>query len=143
MDYRLSVSLVVVRGQGKDKEVLTVTSRKWGGSSLPGGKLDPGETFDQAAARELEEETGCRPTKLKQLGAVEHKPVASDPNRNHWLCMCYEAEIGDQEPRQSEEGTVPSWVPAKAVLDTNIYRDFTRQILLRVGLLKPPPPMSW
>jgi 8-oxo-dGTP pyrophosphatase MutT (NUDIX family) len=130
MNYRLSVSILVPRY----KKILVVSSRKWGGFSLPGGKVDPGETFEQAARRELVEETGCEALKLVSLGAVEHEPVATDPNRNRWLCMCYTAEIGNQEPKQNEEGTIPRWVSPQDVSDQSLYRDFTRGLLDRAGI---------
>ena len=130
MDYRHSVSIVIQR-EGK---VLVVSSRKWGGFSLPGGKVDPGETFEQAARRELLEETGVEALELTSLWAREHPPVATDPNRNHWLCMCYVAEIGDQEPKQCEEGTIPRWVDPREIANESLYRDFTRQIMTRAGI---------
>jgi 8-oxo-dGTP pyrophosphatase MutT (NUDIX family) len=34
---------------------------------IPGGSLEPGESFAQAASRELEEETGIRPNNLMEL----------------------------------------------------------------------------
>lgn len=39
-------------------EVLVVRRPKYGDWSLPKGKLDPGETWRQAAVREVKEETG-------------------------------------------------------------------------------------
>ena len=47
---------VVVR----DGEVLVVHRPEYDDWTLPKGKLDPGETFEQAALREVEEETGFR-----------------------------------------------------------------------------------
>jgi ADP-ribose pyrophosphatase YjhB (NUDIX family) len=130
MKYRLSVAIVVQR----EDKILVVSSRKWGGFSLPGGKLDPGETFDQAAKREFLEETGCEITSLASLGAIEHQPVDSDPNRDHWLCMCYTAEIGNQKPKQSEEGTVPRWASHQEVAEGILYRKLTAQIIARAGI---------
>ncbi|MFT8872424.1 MAG: NUDIX hydrolase [Sporolactobacillus sp.] len=45
---------------------------------VPAGKLEPGEAPDAAAARELEEETGCRCRKLEQIASFYTTPGFSD-----------------------------------------------------------------
>ena len=42
---------------------------------IPGGMVDPGETPEQAAARELLEETGYRAERLEALGSVNPNPA--------------------------------------------------------------------
>lgn len=130
LPYRRSVSIVAKR----NGQVLVVSSRKWGGFSLPGGKIDPGETPDQAAVREFREETGCEIVDLKPLGEIEHNPVAQDPDRNKWLCRCYVADIGDQEPRQNEDGTIPRWATPDEIRESSLYRSLTVRILEWAGL---------
>lgn len=49
---------------------------------IPGGMLDPGEDALTAAGRELEEETGFRPARVKLLG-VSHPNPAIFGNRLH------------------------------------------------------------
>jgi 8-oxo-dGTP diphosphatase len=44
----------------RDGEVLLVHRPKYDDWTLPKGKLDPGESWEQAALREVEEETGLR-----------------------------------------------------------------------------------
>jgi 8-oxo-dGTP diphosphatase len=51
---------VVWRRYEGDLQVLLVHRPKYDDWSLPKGKLDPGETFEQAAEREVWEETGLR-----------------------------------------------------------------------------------
>ena len=41
---------------------------------LPAGSIDPGETPEQAAVRELREETGYKPGKLERLGGFYAAP---------------------------------------------------------------------
>lgn len=45
---------------------------------IPAGKLDPGETPEACAVRELEEETGYRAGRLEKLGAIWTSPGFTD-----------------------------------------------------------------
>ena len=51
---------VVVRQSAASPEVLVVHRPRYDDWSLPKGKRDPGETDEQCAVREVEEETGVR-----------------------------------------------------------------------------------
>jgi len=51
---------VVWRRHRDEVQILLVHRPKYDDWSLPKGKLDPGETFEQAAEREVREETGLR-----------------------------------------------------------------------------------
>lgn len=53
---------VVLRGEDDEAEVAVVHRPRHDDWSFPKGKLDPGETFEEAALREVREETGltCR-----------------------------------------------------------------------------------
>jgi 8-oxo-dGTP pyrophosphatase MutT (NUDIX family) len=67
---------VVWRRAGDGVEVAVVHRPRYEDWSLPKGKVDPGETFEQAALREVEEETGLRcelGTKLPDVTYDDHK----------------------------------------------------------------------
>jgi 8-oxo-dGTP diphosphatase len=57
----------------RDGLVVVVHRPKYDDWSLPKGKLDPGETFEDAALREVEEETGLRCRLVRELPAVEYE----------------------------------------------------------------------
>jgi 8-oxo-dGTP diphosphatase len=52
--------------------VLLVHRPKYGDWTLPKGKLDPGEAFEDAALREVEEETGLRCELGEELGSTTY-----------------------------------------------------------------------
>lgn len=53
-------------------EIVVVHRPKYGDWSLPKGKLDPGESWEQAAVREVAEETGQAVELEGQLGQTEY-----------------------------------------------------------------------
>ena len=59
--------------------------------SLPKGKLDPGESFEEAAVREVEEEIGVRGTLGAELRATEYTD-----HKGRWKIVRYwEMETAD------------------------------------------------
>jgi 8-oxo-dGTP diphosphatase len=61
--------------------------------SLPKGKLDDGESFEDAALREVEEETGLRCRLVRELPAVEYE-VRGRPKLVRYWAM----EVTDETP---------------------------------------------
>jgi 8-oxo-dGTP diphosphatase len=78
----------VVSRQGPNGvvEVAVVHRPKYGDWSLPKGKLDPGETFEQAAVREVQEETGMRCGLERELGQAMYTDSKGRPKLvRYWL----------------------------------------------------------
>jgi 8-oxo-dGTP diphosphatase len=77
---------VVYRLAGEQSELGVVHRRKYGDWSLPKGKLVEGESFEEAALREVEEETGLVCRLVRDCGEVSYPD--SDGRRKvvrYWL----------------------------------------------------------
>jgi ADP-ribose pyrophosphatase YjhB (NUDIX family) len=105
----LAASIAVFRG-GK---VLLATRTKppadrlW---SLPGGKVEAGETLQEAALRELEEEVGV---KARILGFNRHVEIfgrdATDTVTHHFVVASFVGEWLSGEPRPGPEAGAVMW----------------------------------
>ncbi|MBF6383647.1 CoA pyrophosphatase [Nocardia farcinica] len=78
---RAAVALCVVAEPGGSLSVLVIKrayrGRNAGQWAIPGGRLEPGETAQQAALRELHEELGVRVDPADVLGLLDDFPAAS------------------------------------------------------------------
>lgn len=98
LEIREGVSILPVRNGNillQRQYRYPVRSWQW---ELSGGFVDPGETPEEAAARELKEETGYSVKKLHSLGAFY--PSFGSTNEKIWLfaAECGEAGDIDREP---------------------------------------------
>lgn len=71
-------------------------------SEIPGGVIDPGEASEDAARRELLEETGFTAPRWTYLGVVEPNPAFHDNLCHHWLAEGAEL-TGDTAPDPGED----------------------------------------
>lgn len=111
----LSVDGAVVRTRGGQREVVLVKrghppyEGQW---VLPGGFVDVGETVEQAAVREVLEETGLHARVKELLG------VYSDPERDprwHTVGTVFVMEpTSDAEPRGGSDAKDAKWFPLDA-----------------------------
>lgn len=82
------------------------------GWEIPTGRVDEGETPEQAAAREVEEETGWRPGPLRLLVASE--PSNGSVDTVHYLFRANAAEqVGP--PSDTTEADRVEWMPLSQI----------------------------
>jgi 8-oxo-dGTP pyrophosphatase MutT (NUDIX family) len=75
-EARASSAVLVLLADGTDGAELLLTRRPWhmrthkGEVRFPGGRLDPGETFEEAALREAHEEVGLPASEVELIGRL-------------------------------------------------------------------------
>ncbi len=111
----VTVDVVIFSLIERELNVLLVKRRRWpyeGHWAIPGGFINMDESLEQAARRELEEETGVRDIYLEQLYTF------GDPRRDprtRVISVAYFAIIraDRQTLRVSDESTHVSWFPVR------------------------------
>ncbi len=124
-----TVGGIVVNGAD---EILLVRTRKWSDLyGLPGGKIQYGETMEEAYFRELREETGLDIDNAEWLmtqDCIEHPQFRE---RRHFLLINYVSRIAQRPALQANyESYEIGWYPVGGVLDMAL-NDPTREALTR------------
>jgi len=102
--------------------------------SLPKGHIEPGETAEQAAVREVEEETGIIGRVVAPLGTIDFWFVAEDrrvhKTVHHFLMRALGGELSDSDVEVAEV----AWVPLHELEARLAYAD-ERRLLRRAAHL--------
>ncbi len=134
----VSAGGVVFRGQGDTLEVVLCGRPRENLWVLPKGTPDPGESLEQTAVREVQEETGLHvqlghPIKVIDYwfsagGGRVHKRV------HHWLMHPSGGDIGQHD----HEFDVVEWVPVSEAIRRLTYADERGVVEAAVSILGTP-----
>ena len=112
----------------RDGRVVLVHRPRYDDWTLPKGKLDPGESFEEAALREVEEETGIRCRLVRELPAAEYPDAKGRQKLVRYWLMEVEAEPGFVPGREVDEVRRLPMQDALAVLTYARDRDVLRAV---------------
>ncbi|HMP75219.1 MAG TPA: NUDIX domain-containing protein [Kiritimatiellia bacterium] len=122
--YGLAVKAVLTDEQGRCLLIRrSPHNRSFVGQwEWPGGKVDPGEDFAEAAVREAKEESGLDVELTGLLGATSFEVP-----KLHIVLVCFDARVTGGELRLSDEHDAAEWVPWSRVAEFPLaesVRDF-------------------
>jgi 8-oxo-dGTP diphosphatase len=114
----VTVDVVAIAQGDKQGEVLLVQRKHdpfQGSWALPGGYLDLDEELEDAAARELREETGVEPGKLQEIGTFG--AIGRDP-RGRTVTVAFLASMDNRpSPRAGDDAAEAKWFPIDSLPD--------------------------
>ena len=93
--------------------------KDWQGYTLPGGHVEPGESFVDAVVREMKEETGLTIEKPKLVG-IKQFPI----DGGRYIVLLFEATQFTGEVVSSEEGEM-TWIDRAELANIPAVDDLT------------------
>lgn len=120
-DERVSAGGVAFRVANDNAEIAVIRSNRESRWQLPKGMIDPGETEEQAAAREVREESGIECELLQKIDSIDYWYVdrwGDEPVRVHkyvhfYLMKYISGDIADHDHEVEEV----RWVPIEKAVD--------------------------
>jgi 8-oxo-dGTP pyrophosphatase MutT (NUDIX family) len=124
-DHLTHAGVVVFRREGKHITYLVISSSDGTHWVLPKGHIDPGESPEETAARELKEEAGVAGTVLLPLTTQEFEVASKAVRVQYFLAL--ETGIGP-----AEEGRTLKWLSSNDALALLSFPDAQAALRLAV-----------
>jgi 8-oxo-dGTP diphosphatase len=129
---------ILQRSTPRGDEVMVVYRKRHQDWTLPRGKVKDGESFQEAAMREVQEETGCSCRIGNYLGTISY----SDNGVPKVVLFWKMALVEDKGTKNNEEIGEALWLPIPAAIDRLTHAQ-EKALLSRIGsLAKQPQPSA-
>jgi len=116
------------RDSDDGRQVLIVHRQRYNDWTLPKGKLDSGESWEEAAVREMEEETGCQ-AKIDQFAGIISYSVGGRPKVVIFFHMTPQGKCKEIPLASEMEVDAIQWVTVSEAIPILSYE--TERLLLR------------
>jgi len=106
----------------RGNEVLLIRKKRGFGAGKyngVGGRVEEGESPEEAAVREVLEEVGVRVLELEPAGKLEFYSTSSRPD---WVVYVYKSRRFEGEPRPSDEAE-PRWFSVRSLPFEEMWAD--------------------
>lgn len=97
--------------------------KDWQGYTLPGGHVEPGESFVDAVIREMKEETGLTIENPRLCGVKQFPLRDGDYETGRYIVFLFETDQFSGELASSDEGQM-HWVKKCELKSVNLVEDF-------------------
>ncbi|MCB1021581.1 MAG: NUDIX hydrolase [Bryobacterales bacterium] len=126
----LAAGGVLWRERNGIRQVALIYRERYGGEwSLPKGKLEKGESFEQAALREILEETACRAEIEDFLASLDYR-VKGKPK----VVLFYRMRVLEERPfLPSAEIQALEWLEPEAALERLVHRQERKVLRIWMG----------
>ena len=122
---------ILQRSTLRGDEVMVVYRKRHQDWTLPRGKVKDGESFQEAAMREVEDETGCSCRIGNYLGTISYSDNGVPKVVLFWKMMLVE----DKGSRNNEQIGEAIWLPVPAAIERLTHAQ-EKALLSRVGSLQ-------
>jgi ADP-ribose pyrophosphatase len=99
---------------------------------VPAGTIDPAETAEQTAQRELVEETGYRAARIRPIREWYVSPGVMNERMHLFLCEDLEPGPADHQPGERIVKVIVPWAEAIAMVDDGRIEDAKSMLALTI-----------